>query len=45
MKITVEQQLKIHRKAARETTHQVKPMVVADKKKKRSKEACRRFKY
>jgi hypothetical protein len=33
--------LKAAKKAMRETTHQVKPMVVADKRKLASKRACR----
>lgn len=42
MKITVEQQLKMHSKAARETNHSVKPMRTTDKKKQASKKKCRK---
>lgn len=44
MKITLEDTLKANRKASRETTHAIKPMVTTDKKKKKSKKACRDFK-
>ena len=40
--ITVEDQLKMHRKANRETMHRVKPMITTDKKKEKNKKACRK---
>jgi hypothetical protein len=42
MKITVEQQLKMHSKVSREANHKVKPMVITDKKKQASKKKCRK---
>ena len=45
MKITNNDRLKMFKKAMRETTHVVKPMVVTDKKKQANKRTCRNFKY
>lgn len=45
MKITNEHRLTAFRKAMRETSHTVKPMVVTDKKKQANKKKCRNFKY
>jgi len=45
MKITVKDIIQIHKRVARETIHTVKPMVTTDKKKKQSKESCRKFRY
>ena len=42
MKITINDILKMHSKAMRETTHKVKPMVTTDKKKKNNKYICRK---
>jgi hypothetical protein len=42
MKITVEQQLKMHGKVSRELNHRVKPIVTKDKKKHANKKACRK---
>lgn len=44
-KITIEDQLKMHRKVNRETMHTVKPMVTTDKKKEKNKKACRKKVY
>lgn len=35
----------MNRKASRECTHKVKPMVCTDKKKQQNKKECRNFKY
>jgi len=40
--ITMRQRLKMMKKAMRETTHTVKPMVTIDKKKQANKMACRK---
>jgi hypothetical protein len=40
--ITIKDRLKMMKKAMRETTHTVKPMVTTDKKKKANKLACRK---
>jgi hypothetical protein len=45
MKITIQDQLKMHRKANRECTVRIKPVITTDKKKKHSKEFCRKFKF
>jgi hypothetical protein len=45
MKITIHDQLKMHRKANRECTVRIKPVITTDKKKKHSKEFCRKFKF
>jgi len=37
--------LKFARKAMRETTHRVKPMITKDKKKEQDKRSCRKFKW
>jgi hypothetical protein len=44
MKITLQDTLRASRKASRETTHLVKPMVVTDKRKQKNKLACRSWK-
>ena len=44
MKITNKDRLTAFKKAMRETTHTVKPMIVTDKKKQANKRACRKFK-
>ena len=41
-KITNRDRLKMAKKAMRETTHPVKPMVTTDKKKEANKKACRK---
>lgn len=42
MKITMKQRLAMYSKVSRETNHIVKPMVIADKKKKHNKNLCRK---
>lgn len=43
--ITNMDRLKFARKAMRETTHRVKPMITKDKKKEQDKRSCRKFKW
>ena len=45
MKITAKDLLRMHRKAMRETTHTIKPIMTVDKKKEENKKLCRKFKY
>jgi hypothetical protein len=45
LRITYKDILRMERKAMRETTHDVKPIVYKDKKKAVNKTACRKFRY
>ena len=40
--ITIQDTLKMHSRANRDTMHKVKPMVTTDKKKKANKNLCRK---
>lgn len=45
MKITVKHRLAMYKKASRECTEPIKPMVTTDRKKQANKNTCRKFKY